>query len=186
MKDNLDELKMDQKEYNTGTARHKEIGRQIVELTKEVDTTIKALLAKIPALKEKAIKARNAAIDRDFACPNRKRRAAEQNQDTFSEVASTFDEFLPSHMFQLKPQEQPEPEQTAPTTQQTPVVEEQPTRDTYLDGVPDCDMAIMKKLRPVVEKFDCKDRVLEALRRFREREDRLETLKDINAMVGKA
>ena len=192
MKDQLDELKSEQKEYLTGTAKHKELGLQVVELTTEVDSMIKSLLSRIPALKQKGLRARDAAIDTDFSCPTRKRHAAELSNSSYGSVATPFDAYLPSHLIQPKPTEQPQPEirqQTTPTTQKTPAGQsagEQPARNTYYDGVADCDLGIMKKLRPIVEKFDCKDRVLETLRRFRERDDRLETLKDINAMVGKA
>lgn len=171
----------------------KDVSEQITILTEEINGMIKLLLKSIPKLKEKAIKAREDAIQRDFEnSPTKRFRLGENNEDIdFTDTNIDFvpDDFMPRHLTKAnKPVDSrplPPPSTTQPSvSQQTKNDQNNPPRDRLFENICPEDKAIISLLRPIIEKYDCKDRVMEALTRFRRRDRTLEALESLKSYVN--
>ena len=151
---------------------------KIVNKTNLINSSVKVLLKKIPKLKERALEAREIAIRASHSHGSNKRKRLDNNDDLLSGSASIvhprdFD-FLPSHLLQTisrpvtvgkrSTTAQPTAEKAiARTTPKIRPPHQRETLEEFLKGIEPKYVELMKQLRPTIDKFDCKDRVLNAL-----------------------
>lgn len=191
--DKLDRCKQEQKGFPAGSEERENLKKEALRLRREVDRLVTDLIPRVRSLKEKAKEAQRIQT-LNAARPNQGQKRPQEDDGQLEGLLPGS--FLPSHMTTSRaPQpvrqeparsatRQPAAKVTpAARTQQTAAPEpSKPQRDTYLDGVASDDVAIMKRLRPLAEKYQCKDRILEALKHIRRRDGILEALDEVKKM----
>jgi len=149
-----------------------------IVLKEKLNTFIRGtLLVTIPKLKEKAINMRNEKISNDLAPSNKRFRLDDALTDNVFLNAADESEYLPSDFL---PRSEPTPKKTDSNgherisselshsrSRRTDPKESRPQRskspDKYYDNVPESNKDIFTKLRPQIELYKCKDRVLDAI-----------------------
>jgi hypothetical protein len=180
--DRLDGLKLELKDQ-AGDAEHSErIATKIKELTKQIDDYIATILIQIPDLKNNGIQAREKCIEEDLDARHTSTSRVEPSLQDESEVLDSFGAFMPRTSYDEPPLSTTEEAPASSERDQEHADTDQPRRDTYLDNVESENVEIMAKLRPLVERFKCKNHVLEAIRRIRHRDDRLDSIERLKAL----
>ena len=147
-------------------------------------------------MKDRAIKIRDEAIQNDFSTPNKRPRFDKPSIGDLDPPETEYlpFDFLPSAMTTNR-SKSPEPKQksahsskrkakskTKSNKQQQKSVE--PAHDTYLDGVDEESfIRVLTDLRQLIERYNCKDRVLEALESFKRHDDTIDVFKNIALLL---
>ena len=168
-------------------------------LTDELNKFINNLLIHLPRLKEKATKKRDEEIRDDFSNSSKRPKYDGSLTGDLNLVPEYLPfEFLPSNMTR-KESAPPEPKKaqasqgSSKQREKTPPRESkskkqqkttEPPRDTYLDGVTDESYKrVLKALRPYVERYQCKGRLIEALDSMKRHEDTVDIFNTIMTVV---
>jgi hypothetical protein len=184
MMDNLDGLKLEKKEGDSSP----ELEDKMKALTRQIDSFIQTVLHTIPNLKERGLQAREKRIEEDLNGGGQVGNSSRMDPtyEDESEILDSLGAFMPRT-------NRVEPSTSAPRTQQHQPMDIDQAQydagqqvDNYLDDVEPDNVEIMLKLRSLVERFKCKEPILEALRRSRHRDSRLALLDDLRPRKSKA
>lgn len=193
LNDILEQRELELKEQTKGTEKHTSIKAQIATVRRDLDTVLNNLLHKIPLLKAEALKTLERTARVNTVQSSSKKRRHEDEVSEFS--ADYLSNFLPSHLTSSAPKPKPPPArqepqrpaavQRAALSKEVPAQPSKPARDTYLDGVKEENIAVMIKIRALAEKYECRDKILSALRSIRKRDKILDALEMIKRIAAR-
>lgn len=179
----------DEEKQNVTAARKEKsaslplLKEQLKEKKKEVEQMLRKLVIDLKKLKTEADKIRDDELRTDNLVNDAKRRRSiDLDEIDFTDKNVDFVpdddyDYLPwSETISKRPAEPPKPANKRPRADEftvpTPKVPlpKGPAVDELLENVPTADAEILKDLKALIKKYDCRDRVLDAIESTREKD----------------
>ena len=185
MKDRLDGLKLELKEHPVGSQQLEEVKNKIKDLTKQIDDFIQTILLKIPSIKQKGLDAREKQIEEDLRIDEAAEHSARlgPNLEEEAAVLGSFGAFMPRTNFdEPNIREVNRVEETSSGMDQEQGDADDVCTDNYLTGVESENIEIMEKMRFLADRYKCREQILQALKRYRIRDERLVTLENLKLL----